>query len=387
MFYTKRRKRKHSNRSALPAQAGEAQPLYSVEPLEKRELLSGVNWGAVPRQIGLDKAVQNFPQYNGDGESIAIIDTGVDYRHPVLGGSFGPNNIVDAGYNFINKNGDPFPFDNAHGTGSAAIAGSDPFDYDGLHYQGISTGANLIALRENSTAGTKASLDWVIANQAKYNIVAVNMIDWGGGDGRTYAAELSALYKAGVFVGSPAGNGGAAHPAGRPAGSHVVLTGSVDSSDQISTFTQRGPALSILAPGEEITLPYYDVVTKKHVILPNTFGTSWSSPMVVGAAALIKQVNPAFTPDQILSIMQDSGVAVADPASGLTYKRLDVNAALSLAVQRATPTPAPTPPPNPAPDPDPTDPRRTKRRTRGHATVPPTPPVTKHTAVPKKKHS
>ena len=45
--------------------------------------------------------------------------TGIDYLTPALGGGFGPGHKVVAGYNFVDNNANPYPYDNAHGTGAA----------------------------------------------------------------------------------------------------------------------------------------------------------------------------------------------------------------------------------------------------------------------------
>jgi subtilisin family serine protease len=60
----------------------------------------------------------------GTGVRIAIIDTGVDYRHPDLGGGFGPGFRVVGGYDFINDDDDPVD-DNGHGSHVAGIAAAN----------------------------------------------------------------------------------------------------------------------------------------------------------------------------------------------------------------------------------------------------------------------
>ena len=66
-------------------------------------------------------------------------------------------------------------------------------------------------------------------------------------------------------------------------------------------------------------------------------GTSYAAPYVTAAAALIKQVNPDFTSAQIMAILQQSGQAVYDPASGLTFERLNIGAAIALAYKDTGP--------------------------------------------------
>jgi hypothetical protein len=337
-----------------------------METLELRQLLSGDPWGEQAKLIGQDRAAANYPSITGAGTSIAIIDSGVDYRHPSLGGGFGPGRKVVAGWDFTGNDADPMSDTNAHGTGSAGIAAAAPFVHNGRRYQGVAPGANVIALREHNTAGVKAALDWVLANRAKYNIVAVNMVDFGGGSALIYRDVLKSLAAAGVFVTHPAGNRGASVPVGRALDPNDFAVGSVNLAGQVSNFSQRGAELDLLAPGEKVTLPYYDVGSKQHIYVGDGDGTSWASPAAAGAAALIKQVDAAFTPGQIMKILQDSGANVYDAATRRTYKRLDVNAAIKLAYARrgdpqaplpsgpvTVPQPAPQPKPTPKPTPKP----------------------------------
>jgi subtilisin family serine protease len=313
-----------------------------MEALEGRELLSGEPWGAQAKLIGQDLAAANYPTLTGAGQTIAIIDSGVDYNHPALGGGIGSSYKVIAGYDFASYDADPMSDTFAHGTGAAGIAAADAYVYKGYRYQGIAPDANIVALRENGTSGVKAALEWVLANRVKYNIVAVNMTDFGGGSATTYRDVLKSLINAGVFVSHPSGNGGASVAVGGALDPADFAVGSVNLAGQVSSFTQRGAELDLLAPGEKVTLPYYDVATKRHIYVDTADGTSWASPAAVGAAALIKQIDPRFTPAQIMKIMQDSGRAVYDAATNLTYKRLDLNAALSLAYQRRAGIPQPT---------------------------------------------
>ncbi|HEY7115039.1 MAG TPA: carbohydrate-binding protein [Tepidisphaeraceae bacterium] len=313
--------------------------MFSLERLESRELLTTAPWGAQAKLIGQDLAVADYPNLTGAGEAIAIIDSGVDYKHPALGGGMGPSFKVVTGYDFAGGDADPMPDTLAHGTGAAGIAAANSYVYDGYRYQGIAPGARIIALRENSTGGVKAALDWVLNNRGKYNIVAINMTDFGGASPTLYRDVLKQLIAAGVFVTYPAGNNGAGVPISAAVDPAEFAIGSVNLSGQISAFSQRGAELDLLAPGEKVTLPYYDVNTRANIYLDTADGTSWASPAVAGAAALIRQIDPRFTPAQIMRIMQDSGVAVYDPVSKLTYKRLNLRAALALAYQRRTVTP------------------------------------------------
>src|SRR5438270_12186873 len=81
-----------------------------IESLEER-LAPAVN-SDFRGIIGLDAVQANYP-YRGTGYSVAILDTGVNYNDPNLGGGWGKR--VIAGWNFIANNGNPMD-DNGNGT-------------------------------------------------------------------------------------------------------------------------------------------------------------------------------------------------------------------------------------------------------------------------------
>jgi hypothetical protein len=330
LFSSKRRK----NRGTAAVAATSARSRNVVERLEGRVLLSAQNWNWAAKQIGQDLAVANYPSLTGAGETVVIIDSGVDYKHPSLGGGIGANYKVVAGYDFMSGDADPFPDTFAHGTGSAGVVAANGYTVDGYYGQGIAPGVKLIALRQSNSAQVKQSLEWVLANRAKYNIVAVNMTDYGGGGPSRYADTLKQVIAAGIFVAHPSGNSGPTKSVAAAMDPADWSVGATNSSGAVAGFTQRGPELDLLAPGEHVTIPYWDVATQKHIYVDAADGTSWASPAVTGTAALIKQIDPRFTPAQIMKILQDSGESVYDSVSKLSYKRLNVNAALALAYQR-----------------------------------------------------
>lgn len=317
---------------------------FRFEPLEERQLLA---FGTFPYLDGQVAALNNFPQYNGSGQTIAILDTGVDYNHPALSGK-----MLD-GYDFVDNDPDPIDPD-GHGTGVAGIAVASQFSYGGAQYQGIAPGANIVALRTDdgsvdaqSTAGyIEQGLQWVIAHRVQYNITVVN-ISTGYGHFASkatqapYGDELATLAAAGVFIVAASGNDGVQRTPGveyPSADPSVYSAGSINSSDAISTFTERGPIMDFLAPGENVPIPTIDGGGNPVYVLGT--GTSFSSPAIAGAAAILKQVDPNFTPDEIASILAASGADKYDAPTATTYPRLNLDAAIRLALLRAGQTSA-----------------------------------------------
>jgi subtilisin family serine protease len=322
--------------------------------------------------INATQAFTNYSSYRGQGYSIAVIDTGVDYTHPALAGRVLP------GWDFVNNDNDAMD-DNGHGTHVAGIIASS-----NTQYGGIASQANIIPLKvlgangSGSFSGVEAALQWVAANQQRLNIVAVNM-SLGAGNFQTnpysfLENEFSTLVSQGVFIAAAAGNSFYTYSSqlglGYPAISNLVVAvgavydtnvGSVTwssgardlttAADRITSFTQRSAGLDILAPGALITS------TGRGGAWVTMAGTSMAAPVVAGAAAVIHQALDAAgrasqaNQSTILSILQSTGVNVNDgddendnvTNSGLNFKRLDLNAALRSVFGNTTPNPSQPP--------------------------------------------
>jgi hypothetical protein len=324
-----------------------------VEPLEQRLLRTAWDWNAV--MIHQDQAAADFPWLTGAGQAVVVIDTGAYANHPSLAGK----NIIWK--DFVGSSSNPVDTD-GHGTGDAGILVGNGFTYAGTYGQGIAPGAQLIVLRTDdgndatpwATQAQRISnaLSWVIANQAKYNIVAVNM-STGGDAGFTdlsslsgdpdaaidqvLAAKFATLADMGVFLGAAAGNDGATmpntveYPAADP---NVYAISSVNSAAHLSSFASRGAMTDLLAPGEDTVMPYYFPGTNTYYVNYG-LGTSFSTPLVVGAAVLMKQIDPSLSPDEIMSIMQQTGTPVSDSVTGHTFALLNLDAALKAAYAQA----------------------------------------------------
>jgi subtilisin family serine protease len=328
-------------------------------------------------QIGLDK-VFSSSSYRGTGYTVAVIDTGIDYNNPALGGGWGKR--VVAGWDFVNNDADPMD-DNGHGTHVAGIIGAS-----NATYSGIAPDVNLVALKVLAADGSGSfgavddALKWVIANRAKYNIVAVNMsLGSGNYTISPYSfldGDFQTLKSQGVFLSVAAGNSfysyqsepGLAFPA---ISSQVVAVGAVwdnnfgaiswgsgardntTAIDRVASFSQRGAGLDIMAPGAMITST---VLGNKWAAMA---GTSMASPVIAGSAVLLRQALDAAgktnlaNQDSILSIMRSTGIRVVDgddendnvTNTGLAFQRINLYAALQSV---GVPT-KPTTPTNGAP--------------------------------------
>jgi hypothetical protein len=340
---------------------------FTVEALESRQLLTVSGpWVPYATLIGQDQAVAAYPYLTGAGETVALVDRGVDYNLAQLGGGVGPGFKVVGGYNFRDNNTTLLD-DYGHGTGVAGIIAANAFTLNGNYDQGVASGTQLVMLKQESSANIKSALDWIIQNHSQYNIQVVNLTDFitdvlpSAWDPSVYASELQTLHNLNIFVCTPVGNGelyslahyGTSAAITDPALSPYVMgAGGVTQSDTLWNDSRRGAGLDILGPSENVTMTYYlqvkdsqghgvggydqydDNYQGQGVLVDYAKGTSWASAYVSGTAALLKQINPSFTPDQISQILTSTGTLVQDPENpGTYYPRLNVYAALTKGFQ------------------------------------------------------
>jgi hypothetical protein len=323
----------------------ESQHNLSIERLERRMLLA---WSDYAQLIGQDRVAADFPSLLGAGQSVAVIDTGIDYTHPALGGGFGPGKKVVAGWDFVDSDADPKDTD-GHGTRVAGLIAANDYTHNGVDYRGIAPDASLVALRVGGGTGgipetrIEQALKWVIANRATYNITVVSFSLSGGAytspiSSSRYGDELATLRQANVFIVAASGNSGQTeqgigYPSADP---NVFSTAPITGADVIAPEAQRGPMLDLLAPGINVASTNLGGGTM------GLSGSSYSSPITAGAAVLLRQADPNLTGDDIASILRTSGRSNfdGDTETGVVtrrdYPRLDLHAAVVLAMQRSS---------------------------------------------------
>ncbi|NUN68393.1 MAG: S8 family serine peptidase [Bacteroidetes bacterium] len=267
----------------------------------------------------------------GEGVTVGIIDTGIDYLHPALGGAFGAGAKVVGGYDFYNGDNDPMD-DNGHGTHVAGIVAADAADV-----KGVAPKAKLYAFKVLGAEGG-GSMDDIIAavercvdpnNDGNMNdrLDIVNMslgADGGEPDDAPSVAVDNATALGVTFV-IAAGNSGYAESfpgkdgnyyysgletIGSPGTSRRAITvGAIDSVNNLAYFSSKGPTPGeygikpdVVAPGVNIRslFPGNGMLVES--------GTSMASPMVAGVAALLKSIDPALTPAQIKSKLVNGAV-------------------------------------------------------------------------------
>ncbi len=250
----------------------------------------------------------------GTGIKIGILDTGIDYTHPDLGGGIGSAFKVLGGYDLINNDNDPMD-DNGHGTHVAGITAAN-----GTSLKGVAPNASLYAFKVLDKSG--GGLSSVIISgieraldpdQNPSTNDAVDIINMSlGGPGNPddiLSQAIDNATAAGVICVIAAGNGGPYYQTiGSPGCARTALTvGASDNIDKIATFSSRGPSNSIYAIKPDIIAPGVSINSAKmgggYIAYK---GTSMATPHVAGCAALLLQLHPNWTPSMIKSVLMES---------------------------------------------------------------------------------
>ncbi|KAF9264126.1 subtilisin-like protease [Marasmius fiardii PR-910] len=204
----------------------------------------------------------------GQGIKIGIIDTGIDYTHPALGGGFGPGHKVSGGFDFVGDdyNGannpipdsDPLDQCNGHGTHVAGIIGADPLKSP-FNISGVAYSASLSSYRIFGCKGQVT--DDVIIDALLRGVKDgqdILSLSLGGTDGWTESSAsvvASRIADSGTVVIIAAGNDGDSgswYSSSPGNGINVISVGSVDNTAvPIQTATVQGATHD--------PIPYYEL--------------------------------------------------------------------------------------------------------------------------------
>lgn len=272
---------------------------------------------SVPR-IGAPKVWEEL-NVRGRGIVVAVLDTGIDYRHRALGKGFGPGFKVAGGYDFYNNDDDPKD-DNGHGTHVAGIiAGNE------APVIGVAPDATLLAYKVLGEEG-QGEMSTIIAavdrtvdpngdGDPSDHVDIVNM-SLGGprvhDDPLVQAVERATA--AGVVFAISAGNSKTAGSIRSPGLAPSAITvGSTDQNDHTSIFSSRGPIggdwtlkPEVAAPGELIES------AKRGGGTLGASGTSMAAPHVAGVAALLLERHPDWTPADVKAAIVSTAIPAAE---------------------------------------------------------------------------
>jgi hypothetical protein len=223
---------------------------------------------------------------HGANVTIAVIDSGIDVKHPEL-----LNSIADTFDALGSKEGP-----HVHGTAIAGVIVSH------ARLMGAAPEARILAIRAFGTAPTGAeSTSYVILKAldyaAEHGAQIVNM-SFAGPRDTAIERAIAATAAKGIVLVAASGNAGPKSPPLFPAANpNVIAVSATDAQDKLFAASNRGNHIAISAPGVDIFLPAPD---GKYQM---TSGTSFSAAYVSGLAALVLERNPALKPEDVRTIL------------------------------------------------------------------------------------
>jgi subtilisin family serine protease len=289
--------------------------------------------------------------FTGTGVTVAVIDTGVDTSHPAL------KSALVSGFNFIANVADPSELVDLSPAAAAALTQSSTSILDGQNL--VQLNSSMVAiLSQSSTSildghpgefghGTMtAGLVHLVAPGASimslkafsgdggsdlFNIVraiyfaadhGANVISMSFEIAQSSPALQNAIQYAvskDVVVVAASGNDGEQILVFPAAYNSVIGVGSTSNSDAKSNFTNFGTnSVFIAAPGEGV------ITTYPGGNYAAGWGTSFSTPLVAGEAALVLQARPTYKPGDVANAISR---AFSVPQMG--HGRVDLCLALS----------------------------------------------------------
>ncbi len=316
---------------SLSAGSGSLTPAPDVE--KQHACMQASNGGPPIEEEPWSQQVLNFERAHaqgqtGEGQTVAVIDTGVN-DHPWLPGLQGGGSAVPQGGALTDCDG--------HGTIVAGIIAADT--PDGIGFTGIAPDATILSIRQSSAVWQNTATGATIGNTLTMARAINNAVDQGASVinisqsscqpmssviGKTGNAQLHTAvyeaYRAGVVVVAAAGNEGGkcqANPPKNPTTAvlpawfdkYVLTVASVNQQGAPSTFTVAGPWVDVAAPGEDLTALDPGVgatglatqVSHGESKQPQPIqGTSFAAPYVSGLAALIQEKYPELGPGEIM---------------------------------------------------------------------------------------
>jgi serine protease len=249
-------------------------------------------------------------------QTIGVLDTGVDAGHPDLAGHLLP------GYNTFNS---ALPPNDGEGHGTAVTGIIAAGTSNGIGIAGVAWNAKVrpVKVLDDRGSGDDSNLingiNWAVKNKVR----VINMSLGGEGDNPVLHQAIQNAVKAGVVLVAAAGNTGGDSSNHFPGAYPEVLSvGATNQAGLLTSFSSYGDAVDIAAPGYDITstAPRAKTPAGYEPYFLGMSGTSFSSPIVAGVAALVRNKWPSLTPAQVMARLKatarDAGPRGTDPYYG-----------------------------------------------------------------------
>jgi subtilisin family serine protease len=224
---------------------------------------------------------------------IAVIDSGIDTSHPDLV----PKTI--AGWNFLTGTSNTTD-DYGHGTAVSGVAAAATNNLTGV--SGVAWGNPIMPLVviDSTGSGSYSNVASAIDYAADHGVRVINISLGGTSASSALQNAVNYAWSKGAVVVAAAGNGGSNTPYYPAACQNVIAVSATDQNDNLASFSSYGSWVSLSAPGT------YILTTQQ----PSTYGywqgTSFSSPIVSGVAALVLSLKPGLSASALVSLLEQN---------------------------------------------------------------------------------
>ena len=239
--------------------------------------------------------------------TVAVIDSGIDTQHVDL-----ERRILEGGQNFYNENRNVRD-ETGHGTKVSGIIAAEYDNGEGISGMVGPFDVKILPLKVFG-AGQTTKTSYIVAaiNYAvKMESDVINLSLGGPIQSDIEERAIQRAIQAGITVVAAAGN--KAEEDNRPfypaSYKDVISVGSVDEKNQHVKSSNYNESLTLVAPGTSI------VTTINGGAYGAGEGTSFSSPIVAGAVAILKSLQPERTPQEIKKILQSTATSLAEPGT------------------------------------------------------------------------
>lgn len=284
--------------AALAASAGgltsEPELVVDAQMREPNDLLWKGQWGLRVVELAPILALPDA----GREIVVAVVDTGVDARHPDLQG------VVLGGYDFVN--GDPDAADDhGHGTAVAGVIAARTNNGEGQ--VGVCGSCRILPVKvlDSALKGSVASLAQAIvwATDRGARVIVMSL----GGPASTQALREAVTYASsrGVVLVGAAGNSGAAEPLYPAAYPEVISVTGTTAGDALYSWSNRGPTVDVAAPGCNIA-PWRG---QRYL---SFCGSSSAAPLVAGLAGIALARTPGVSGAEVVEAIESTGVAIGN---------------------------------------------------------------------------
>jgi subtilisin family serine protease len=275
-----------------------------------------------PAQYALAKL--RLPQAHtlarGANVTIAVIDSGIDTKHPELANSIADN------FDALGSKEGP----HLHGTGIAGAIVAH------ARLMGSAPEARILAIRAFGVAANGAeSTSFVVIKALDYadlhGAQIVNM-SFAGPKDALIERGIAATAARGIVMVAASGNAGPKSPPLYPAANaSVIAVSATDAQDKLFSASTRGGNIAVAAPGVDIFLPAPD---EKYQM---TSGTSFSAAYVSGLVALMLERNPALKPGEVRAILMKTARDLGAPGRDDLFGAGEADAFAAVSAAGAAP--------------------------------------------------